>query len=81
MSIAAPVINRDVSINDTTIHKRDAEINADVKTGDMLAIKHGSCIHILRLTDPSLTEYYIDDIGNDFNLIIKKTPTKDNSTK
>ena len=81
MSIAAPVINRDVSINDTAIHKRDAEINADVKTGDMLAIKHGSRIHILRLTDPSLTEYYIDDLGNDFNLIIKKTPTKDNSTK
>ena len=74
-------LNLDVSINDTTIHKRDAEINADVKTGDMLAIKHGSCIHILRLTDPSLTEYYIDDFGNDFNLIIKKTPTKDNSTK
>ena len=74
-------LNLDVSINDTTIHKRDAEINADVKTGDMLAIKHGSRIHILRLTDPSLTEYYIDDLGNDFNLIIKKTPTKDNSTK
>lgn len=77
----AGYLNLDVSINDTTIHKRDAEINADVKTGDMLAIKHGSRIHILRLTDPSLTEYYIDDLGNDFNLIIKKTPTKDNSTK
>ena len=72
MSIAAPVINRDVSINDTTIHKRDAEINADVKTGDMLAIKHRSSKHILRLIDPSLTEYSIDDIGNDFNLIVKK---------
>ena len=74
-------LNLTVCINDNCTCKREAEINADVKTGDMLAIKHNSCIHILRLTDPSLTEYYIDDLGNDFNLIIKKTPTKDNSTK
>lgn len=44
----------------------------------MLAIKHGSRIHILRLTDPSLTEYYIDDFGNDFNLIVKKAQQEGN---
>lgn len=34
--------------------------------------------HIHRLQDTSITEYYLDDLNNDFHLTIKKGTTQDN---
>lgn len=71
-------LNLEIFVNDKCIRCKEKGITLDVKTGDLFALKHDSNIHIHRLQDTSLTEYYLDDFGNDFNLIIKKGETQDN---
>ena len=72
-------LNLEIFVNDKCIRCKEMGIALDVRTGDLFALKHGSNIHIHRLQDTSLTEYYLDDFGNDFNLIIKKGETQDNA--
>lgn len=71
-------LNLEIFVNDKCIHCKEEGITLDVNTGDLFALKHGSNIHIHRLQDTSITEYYLDDLNNDFHLTIKKGTTQDN---
>ena len=63
----------EIFTNEESLKTREKQITLNVKTGDLLALKHYSQqLQIVRLKDPSLTEFYVDNFSDDFDLIIRK---------
>lgn len=61
-----------IYVNEEMTNTRESTYTVDVKTGDILAIQNRSNTHIVRLNDPSLTHYRVDDSMNTFKLLIAK---------
>ena len=61
-----------IYVNEEMTNTRESTYTVDVKTGDILAIKNRSNTHIVRLNDPSITHYRVDDSMNTFKLLIAK---------
>ena len=63
----------EIFTNEESLKTREKQITLNVKTGDLLALKHYSQqLQIVRLKDPLRTEFYIDNFADDFDLIIRK---------
>ena len=71
-SIRKNYLQLEIFTNENSIKTRDKQIKLSVKTGDILALKHYNYqLQLIRLKDPSLTEFYVDNYSNDFDLVIK----------
>ena len=61
-----------IYVNEEMTNTRESTYTVDVKTGDILAIQYRSNTHIVRLNDPSLTHYRVDDSMNTFKRLNAK---------
>lgn len=72
-SIMKDYLQLEIFTNEESLKTREKQITLNVKTGDLLALKHYSQrLQIVRLKDPLRTEFYIDNFADDFDLIIRK---------
>ena len=69
----------EIFTNEDSRKTREKQITLNVKTGDLLALKCGFGLQLIRLKDPSLTEFYVDNLSKDFDLIIRKAKVKENT--
>jgi hypothetical protein len=72
-SIMKDYLQLEIFTNEESLKTREKQITLNVKTGDLLALKHYSQrLQIVRLKDSLRTEFYIDNFADDFDLIIRK---------